>query len=312
MKSRIPAFENSLVCLQHPLTILSIALLLINDHVLKIYFPSWLTGKLSDFAGLFFFPFIVAAGLGFLLFKSNISQRLIGQFAFSIAAIWFLLLKTIPVANSLTSQFASSLIGSPSQFILDPTDLIALVALLPAWALWRMPKPKMKLNIMAYTALSIGVLASIATSPAAWAIGNVTNLEYYKDGIVYAGEKGRMGNDNWYPIAISMDGGKTWNLTYDVQNIEEKSRPIKQCGHINNNICYRITKQRRLQESVDNGETWTEVTFGHTTYSNDMVFFDLEGKEIIIVAINEEGIMRRELPDGKWEKISLFDINNLK
>ena len=59
MKSKNPAFENSLACLQHPLTLLSIAILLLNDHVLKVVSPSWLTGKLSDFAGLFFFPIIV-------------------------------------------------------------------------------------------------------------------------------------------------------------------------------------------------------------------------------------------------------------
>ncbi len=52
--------RNSLRCLQHPATWLSIALLLVNDHVLKVLYPSWITGKLSDFAGLFFFPFLLA------------------------------------------------------------------------------------------------------------------------------------------------------------------------------------------------------------------------------------------------------------
>lgn len=50
----------SLRCLSHPITFLSICLLLLNDHVLKQIAPSHLTGKLSDFAGLFFFPFLLA------------------------------------------------------------------------------------------------------------------------------------------------------------------------------------------------------------------------------------------------------------
>jgi len=51
----------ALRCLRHPATLISISLLLFNDHVLKIAAPSPLTGKLSDFAGLFFFPFLLAA-----------------------------------------------------------------------------------------------------------------------------------------------------------------------------------------------------------------------------------------------------------
>jgi hypothetical protein len=308
MKSRIPGYENSLVCLEHPLTLLSIAVLLINDHVLKLYFPSWLTGKLSDFAGLFFFPFIVAAGLGLLLFRSKIPQRLIGQFAFSIVAVWFLLLKTVPVANILTSQFASSLIGSPSQFILDPTDLIALVALLPAWALWNRPKPKTKPKPFAYAALSIGVIASIASSPPQIILQIVTNLEYYKDGIVYAGDRESYGK-NSYPVAISLDGGLNWDKDFDRLNIDEKSRPIKQCGHIYPDICYQVTFFRDFMESLDNGETWSPTSFGRNLNSYDMEIFDWDGKEVVIVANGELGIMRRELPDGKWEKIPVLNAD---
>jgi hypothetical protein len=59
MKLHGQNFHNSLRCLQHPITWLSIALLLVNDHVLKVFSPSRLTGKISDFAGSNFFPFKV-------------------------------------------------------------------------------------------------------------------------------------------------------------------------------------------------------------------------------------------------------------
>ena len=51
----------SMHALVQPLTLASVALLLLNDHILKWLIPSWLTGKLSDFAGLFFFPYLVLA-----------------------------------------------------------------------------------------------------------------------------------------------------------------------------------------------------------------------------------------------------------
>lgn len=51
---------RTLRVLKHPATITSIFLLLANGHWFKASFPSWWTGKLSDFAGLFFFPSLIA------------------------------------------------------------------------------------------------------------------------------------------------------------------------------------------------------------------------------------------------------------
>jgi hypothetical protein len=45
--------------LLHPIVLLAIGILLINDHVLKSAWPGAVTGKLSDIAGLVFFPLLV-------------------------------------------------------------------------------------------------------------------------------------------------------------------------------------------------------------------------------------------------------------
>lgn len=50
--------------LLHPITLVALALLLLNDHVLKAAFPGFWTGKLSDAAGLTFFPVVLAFALG--------------------------------------------------------------------------------------------------------------------------------------------------------------------------------------------------------------------------------------------------------
>ena len=47
--------------LLHPMVIGAIAIFIVNDHVLKPAAPGWLTGKLSDVAGLIFFPVLAAA-----------------------------------------------------------------------------------------------------------------------------------------------------------------------------------------------------------------------------------------------------------
>jgi len=45
----------------HPVVLGSVLLLFVNDHVLKATSPSWLTGKLSDVAGLIATPLLLQA-----------------------------------------------------------------------------------------------------------------------------------------------------------------------------------------------------------------------------------------------------------
>jgi hypothetical protein len=47
--------------LLHPVSLAAIVLLVVNDHVFKAAWPGVLTGKLSDVAGLAFFPLLLAA-----------------------------------------------------------------------------------------------------------------------------------------------------------------------------------------------------------------------------------------------------------
>ncbi len=315
MKSENPAFENSLACLQHPLTLLSIAVLLLNDHVLKVINPSWLTGKLSDFAGLFFFPFILAAGLSLVLSKFALSTRSIGQLAFGVVALWFVLIKTTPIVNMLTAQFASLFIGAPAQIILDPTDLIALVVLLPGWRMWTQPKRLLQLKL-AYAILIVGIVASIASSPKEQTVYNVTDLEYSKDGTIYAIDKKSYSPDS-YQIAISKDGGLTWEHSFEDTNISAESikYPISQCytyfEPYRGTTCYRVTSTRKLQinyQVIDIKDDWFSVfDFNDIVVkANDMLIFSWEGKDFLIVAIGESGILRRELPNGNWEIIGVL------
>ncbi len=105
-----------------PAPLAAIFILLLNDHVLKgaQVLPSWLTGKLSDVAGLFFFPVLLvelAARIGGIDARARSRHTLIVA---SIAtALVFTAIKTIAPINAM----ASSLLGA---MVLDPTDLVAL------------------------------------------------------------------------------------------------------------------------------------------------------------------------------------------
>lgn len=140
--------------LLHPVPLLAIALLLVNDHWAKSAYEGFVTGKLSDVAGLVFFPLMLQAAL-------EVAQsRLRGEFApswrllvgcvvatglvFSAVQLW-------PPASevyrwglgalqwpfrAVYAAFAGAPVPSvaPVALVADPKDLLALPAL--ALALW--------------------------------------------------------------------------------------------------------------------------------------------------------------------------------
>ena len=163
------AYQTSLRCLRHPITLASIGLLLLNDHWLKGVSPGTLTGKLSDFAGLFFFPFLLAALLGLVLDRWRVAPRLSAALGFALTLAWFVAIKTLPAANLATARLAGVFSGGLAQITLDPSDLWALLSLLPAAWLWlrleRQPRPRPP-GRLAALALGLAALASLATSPA--------------------------------------------------------------------------------------------------------------------------------------------------
>lgn len=108
-----------------PWTVGAVALLLLNDHVLKGagLLPEVVTGKLSDVAGLFFFPILLAYSVERLFG----AKRGLEVLSCAATAAVFALLKTCPSA----SFWASKAWG---EVVCDPTDLLALPAVVAAYA----------------------------------------------------------------------------------------------------------------------------------------------------------------------------------
>ncbi len=111
--------------LRHPLWWMMLVLLLCNDFVLKTagILPGWLTGKLSDFAGLMVFPLFVALILG----KFG-GRRVVWAALHIVTAVGFIALKTMPAVGNAYVQ-ALGFLGIQGQIWFDTTDLMALVCL---------------------------------------------------------------------------------------------------------------------------------------------------------------------------------------
>ncbi len=106
--------------LLHPLWLLALALLALNDHLWKGsgLLPPWLTGKLSDFAGLLVAP----ALLGYLL---RVRRGATWRACHAAVGGVFALLKLSPTVAA-TSTALLGAVGIPFHPRADPSDLLAL------------------------------------------------------------------------------------------------------------------------------------------------------------------------------------------
>lgn len=131
--------------------LIGLILLLLNDFVFKNLFGNWVTGKLSDFAGLFIFPLFWAAlfprhkkkiflltGLFFIYWKSPYSQQLIDH--------W----------NGLGLLTISR--------VVDLSDLIALSVLPLAYYTLQCKENLKTLNVHPVIPLIVAVFSFVATS----------------------------------------------------------------------------------------------------------------------------------------------------
>jgi hypothetical protein len=149
-----------------PSFILALALLLLNDWILKDAFGNWVTGKLSDFAGLFAF----ALFWGALMPKHR-------HAAMGLIAVAFMAWKSPLSTGALAAWNAVGIL--PLARVVDYTDWLALSVLFPAsrlldHALARGGRPAptrhsptLARRIAAVATAAIAMAAFMATSVAA-------------------------------------------------------------------------------------------------------------------------------------------------
>ena len=120
----------------------SLLLLVVNDHIFKQVWPGWITGKLSDFAGVF----------ALAMFLGSAMPRVLACGAAGALFVWWKSPLSQPVINTL--QW-------PAGRVVDWTDLIALAMLIGAfWLLPRSPErarigiPLALLSLFAFAATS--------------------------------------------------------------------------------------------------------------------------------------------------------------
>ena len=163
-----------------PLPLGAVIVLLVNDHWLKGagLLPSWLTGKLSDVAGLFFFPILLATLARYALDeRAERGRHFLEKSSVVVTGVVFAVLKLWPAASAWATR-------SWGVVVCDPTDLVALPSLALAYLSMRGRNPveagtPRQKHALGSATEAVGILvasfASLATSPpyrpfAAWQV----------------------------------------------------------------------------------------------------------------------------------------------
>ena len=128
----------------HPVALAGLALLVLNDHVLKGAAPGWLTGKLSDVAGLAFLPFLILGLLDVARRRRPPDVRA-AAVAAAATALAFTAIKLVEPLREVAASTGGWLrapldalispaigarapVGGPVAIVADPTDVIAVLA----------------------------------------------------------------------------------------------------------------------------------------------------------------------------------------
>ncbi len=333
MENRLSRKALKLLC--SPPSLVAMAVLLVNDHLLRRFWPSWVTGKLGDFAWLLFFPFALAWGWALLLPRH---ERLVRGLAFGMTGGIFTLAKTLPVCHTLVVSAAEWVLGRPVVWVRDPSDLMALVSLIAAWLMWeKLPDAgastasqraiATKWNRLALAAAALLTVANSAGPPPV----GVEHLTYRKGSIYGFGRYGvhgyvsHDGGFSWTALTFQYDAGaiaysedgETWIMGAELcplcATAEVNLTP--RVLQVNDTVQYRYASGQPIERSTDGGATWQKafmrqgspadktyyerLHMNYTFYPGplDAVADPTTGN--IVFAMGAEGVLVRT-PDDNW------------
>lgn len=292
--------------LSDPTFAAAVAVLAVNDHLLKGAAPGWLTGKLSDVAGVFVVAVLTAVALR-------------GGPAVVMTAAGFVAIKL----SSEAAGWAAPVLGGVTRQ--DPTDLVALAALLPAWRLMR-PRAGWDGRSAGRPVVRAGALVAVTlTLSATSCAGNpVVDGFVVSDGVVVA-HIDRPYEGDGSPWAASADGGRSWSSAA-APSAPPAAEP-NACD--TGGRCWRVVQGGRQVEEQTAGGAWRSVfrfsarerkamqmRAGACSAGPEDWFAALavvprpEGAHVV-VAMGDQGVLHRS-PAGVWERQAVLDLRPVR
>ena len=295
--------------LGHPAFLAVVGVLVLNDLVLKGAFGAWWTGKLSDVAGVAMVA--VMAGV------------VVGRWPGIVAtATAFVALKTVPGV----AEMVAPVLGGVTRR--DPTDLVALAALVPMGLLYREPASGDGRRPAAGGALRgaaavVGAMVAVLATTATSCGGDpgVTRVAVRDDVVLVAAGYG----DRYTEWARSEDGGVTWQPTSAPEGLPlvplrepgvpaENPGPTEACTP---SACFRLRDGRVIQRVDPDGAVTGEVVVeDDETMRDGCGGFDRSGVlasigatrgGAVVASLGRSGVIVRG-PDGQWTRRAVLGI----
>lgn len=307
----------TLAWLAHPISLAALVLLLVNDHVLKQLWPGFVTGKLSDVAGMVMFPPLLAALVALTVPRTN--PKTLAVVALCATGGGFSMIKLWGYPAQLASS-ALTVVSGPSLVRADPADLLALPALALAWLAFRRARPITDRTARLVRAVVLLPLALFGTTATSCGIDDAAPPVVGKgpDGSVWLQSPGPRGD---FEFRSTSDGG----LTFRRGGPEAAPRILEQdCA---GDTCYRVVHgQLHVQQRVSGGE-WTtawkpgpgqvrDIVVDRSTCADPqgerfvsqalVVIPQGEAGHVVLVSNGDDGLLRRD-PSGTWTRIGPGD-----
>jgi hypothetical protein len=304
----------------HPVTIAGVIVLLVNDHLLKQAWPGFVTGKLSDVAGL-----VVAPALLALLLRRRADLA-----ATVLTGVLFALVKTTETGAEAASQ-AWTLVAGPSRILADPTDLLALPALALAWWVRRRSltsAPSARGRIVVTMPLAVLAVTATSAAPAQPSAVSAVSAEVKGERITVSASVGTV----W----VSEDRGATWSERTGPApherldaggsgetrpaDVDGQTRPPQTdaCVPYEATRCYRVVPGRMaVEQSDDGGKTWgpswslseedherlvRRYDDAYEPRSTALTVQAWRGGHVVVVANGQDGILLRDAA-GTWRRL---------
>ncbi len=247
-----PTFSKALQHLSSLPALIAMLVLLLNDHWLRVWHPSWISGKLGDIAWLFFFPYTLAAVLAFILPRRT---HLVGWLAWGLTGTVFTLGNTLPGFLAWLLSAGERVFGLPLRLVADPSDLLALPALLLGYWLWR--RPSVQPEPGGLPALRPAQRAGLLALPLA-AFLTIANSAAPDFGVACLTlDEGALRVDAGYSSYISRDGGLTWEAGGTNWMCRPEFESSAEIFDPNNPLRgYRYGPDSPIEMTIDGGQTW--------------------------------------------------------
>lgn len=316
--TRRASTAHALRALAAPLSVLSLVVLVLNDHVLKQAWPGLVTGKLSDFAGLVVAPLLLAV----LLAAVGVRRAL--PVAIGLTGLGFVFAKT-SIAGAAATSAVWSLTGIPTLIRADVTDLVALPTLGLAWWVDRRVRRSADLPWRRVTSVALGmaVLPVAVLGTAATSCDEGTSLtEVSRVEADFAGRPRQLEQRLVIGVlgssAVSTLDASGISRREAVQFSEADQSIPEQCDPVSPDECWRILPEGVVVEhSTDGGATWEselhvsddeleQIAEDHDDCvgsgrigAYDLGVLPTEGEPIVVVPIGKGGAYLRER-DASW------------